>query len=81
MNISLETAALTPPVRNETENNKMKYSCPQWDSNPGPSAYEYPLSVALLVEISIVRLNTDRVLPECTTVNMVIFAGGKVLRK
>ena len=21
-----------------TENNKMKNSCPQWDSNPGPSA-------------------------------------------
>ena len=44
----------------------MKNSCPQWDSNPGPSAYEAnSLSLALLVEISIEHLNVDRVLPEC----------------
>ena len=31
-----------------TENYKMKNSCPQWDSNPGPSAYE---ANALKVEL------------------------------
>ena len=32
-----------------TENYKMKHFCPQWDSNPGPSAYEpNALSVELL---------------------------------
>ena len=44
----------------------MKYSCPQWDSNPGPSAYKAKsLSVVLLDEILIAHLNVDRVLPEC----------------
>ena len=33
----------------QTENYNMKNSCPQWDSNPGPSAYEAnALSVGLL---------------------------------
>ena len=32
-----------------TENYKMKNSCPQWDSNPGPSAYA---ANALSVELS-----------------------------
>ena len=39
------------PVRSANENYKMKKTCPQWDSNPGPSAYMYeakPLGVALL---------------------------------
>ena len=31
----------------------MKHSCTRWDSNTGPSAYEYSLSVVQLVEISI----------------------------
>ena len=36
-----------------TENNKMKNSCPLWDSNPGPSAYEAnALSVELLEQIN-----------------------------
>ena len=35
------------------------------DSNTGPSAYEYSLSVVLLVEISIEYLNIDHILPEC----------------
>ena len=40
----------------------MKNSCPQWDSNPGPSTYEAnSLGVALLIEISIEHLNVDRV--------------------
>ena len=44
----------------------MRNSCPQGDSNPGPSAYKAnSLSFALLVEISIEHLNVDRVLPEC----------------
>ena len=43
----------------------MKNSCPQWDSNPGPSAHEAKLlSIALLVEISIEHLNVDSFLPE-----------------
>ena len=49
-----------------TENCKMKNCYPQWDSNPGPFAYEATLlSIALLVEISTEHLNVDRVLPEC----------------
>ena len=48
-----------------TENNKTKNACPQWVSNPGPSASEAKsLSVVLLVEISIEYINVDRVLPE-----------------
>ena len=40
-----------------TENYKMKNSCPQWDSNQGPSAYEAnALSVELLQPISIDHL-------------------------
>ena len=36
----------------QTKNDKMKNSCPQWDSSPGPSAYEAKsLSVALLDQI------------------------------
>ena len=43
----------------------MKNSCTQWDSNPGPSAYETRLlSDALLDEMSIEHLNGDRVLPD-----------------
>ena len=50
----------------ETKNYKMKYSCQQWDSITGPSAYKAKsLSVVLLDEISIGHLNVDRVLPEC----------------
>ena len=26
--------------RESSENNKIKTSCPLWDSNPGPSVYE-----------------------------------------
>ena len=37
-----------------TENNKMKSACPQWDSNPGPSAYVVnTLSYKLLELINI----------------------------
>ena len=37
-----------------TENYKMKNYCPQWDSNPGPYAYEAnALSVELLELINI----------------------------
>ena len=37
-----------------TENYKIKNSCPEWDSNPGPSAYEpIVLSVELLDLIKI----------------------------
>ena len=43
----------------------MKNSCTHRDSNTGPSAYEYSLSVVLLVEISIEYLNIDHILPEC----------------
>ena len=44
----------------------MKNSCPEWNSNFGPSVNEANLlSDALLVEISINHLNVDRVLPEC----------------
>ena len=40
-----------------TESYKMKHSCPQWDSNPGPSAYEANAqSVQLLELINIVQL-------------------------
>ena len=42
-----------------------KSSCTHRDSNTGPSAYEYSLSVVLLVEISIEYLNIDHFLPEC----------------
>ena len=37
--------------------NYNKNFCTHWDSNTGPSAYEYSLSVVLLVEISIEYLN------------------------
>ena len=48
-----------------TENYKMKNSCPQWDSNPGLSAYETDsLRIALLVEISIKHLNFYLILSE-----------------
>ena len=44
----------------------MKNSCPQWDSNPVPSAYEAnSLSIALLDLISIEHLKVERVLLEC----------------
>ena len=44
----------------------MKNSCPQLDSNPGPSAYEAKsLSIALLGQIFMEHLNVDRILPEC----------------
>ena len=42
----------------QTDNFIMKNSCTHWDSNTGPSAYEYSLSVVLLVEISIEYLNS-----------------------
>ena len=42
----------------QTDNYTIKNSCTHWDSNTGPSAYEYSLSVVLLVEISIEYLNT-----------------------
>ena len=48
----------------QTDNYIMKNSCTNWDSNTGPSAYEYPLSGVLLVEISIEYLNIDHILPE-----------------
>ena len=57
---------LFDPWEAQTENFKMKNSCPQLDSNPGPSAYEAKSqSVALLDEISIEHLKVDCVLPEC----------------
>ena len=38
----------------QTENYKMKLPCPQWDSDPGPSAYKAnALSVALLELITL----------------------------
>ena len=43
-----------------TENYKMKNSCPQWGSNPGPSAYEAnALSLGLLelVNIDLLKVN------------------------
>ena len=41
----------------QTENYKMKNSCPQWDSNLGPSAYEAnTLSVELLELMNIDHL-------------------------
>ena len=47
------------------ENYKMKNSCPLWDSNPVPSAYEAnALTIALLRLISIEHLKVDYVLPE-----------------
>ena len=53
----------------QTKNYKMKYSCPQWDSTPGPSAYDAkPLNVALLDEISIEHLNINRILPESSII-------------
>ena len=40
----------------------MKNSCPQWDSNTGPSTHETKSqSVALLDQISIEHLNGDHV--------------------
>ena len=54
---------LNRPVRIVNRELQNENSCPQWDSNPGPSAYEAnSLNVALLVEISIEHLNVDRVL-------------------
>ena len=53
--ITLETAAISKTA--QTENYKMKNSCPQWDLNPGYSAYEAnALSVELLELISIDHL-------------------------
>ena len=44
---------------------KWKNYCPQWDSNPTPSAYEAnALTIALLDLISIEHLKLDCVLPE-----------------
>ena len=48
----------------QTDNYTIKIRT-HWDSNTGPSAYEYSLSVVLLVEISIEYLNIDHILPEC----------------
>ena len=43
-----------------TDNYKIKKSCPQSDSNPGPSAYEVKsLSIALIDQISIEHLNVE----------------------
>ena len=57
---------LTRPVRTANRECKIETSCPQWDSNPGPSAYEDDLlSVVLLYEIYTKHLNVDRVLPAC----------------
>ena len=44
---------------------KWKFLAHSGIQNPGPSAYEYLLSVPLLVEISIEYLNFDRGIPEC----------------
>ena len=49
----------------QTDNYIMKNSCTHWDSNTGPSAYEYSLSVVLLVDICIEYLNIDHIWPEC----------------
>ena len=44
----------------------MSNSCPQWDSNWVPSAYDAnALIIALLDLVFIENLNVDRVLPEC----------------
>ena len=44
-----------------TENYKMKNSCPHWDSNPGPSAYEAnALSIELLELINIDHLKVKK---------------------
>ena len=49
-----------------TDNNKMKYSCPHYDSNPVPSAYEAnALTIAQLDLISIEHLKVYRILPAC----------------
>ena len=41
-------------LRVQTDNYKIKNSCPQWDTYPGPSAYEAKsLSVALLDQIHV----------------------------
>ena len=48
--------------RARTENYKLKRACPQWDSNPVPSANEaISLSVVLLEQIFIEHLNVDRI--------------------
>ena len=47
-----------------TGNSKWKILAQSGIQNSGPSDYEYSLSVALLVELSIDHLNIDRVLPE-----------------
>ena len=49
----------------QNDNYIMTISGTHWDSNTGPSAYEYSLSVVLLVEISIEYLKIDHILPEC----------------
>ena len=49
----------------QTDNCIMKNSCTHWDSNTGPYAYEYSVSVLLLVDISIEYLNIDHIWPEC----------------
>ena len=50
----------------------MKNSCTHWDSNTGPTAYEYLLSVVLLVEISIEYLNIDPILPEFAIITYLV---------
>ena len=51
-----------------TENYNMKNSCPQWDSNPGPYAYE---ANALSVQLSELRADKyrspegDQIIGEC----------------
>ena len=56
--------ALTRNVMNAGRELKMTNSCPQWDSNPEPSAYEANgLTIALLDLKSIEDLKVDRVLP------------------
>ena len=49
----------------QTDNYIIKNPCTHLDSNTGPSAYEYSLSVVLLVELSIEYLNINHILPEC----------------
>ena len=50
----------------QTENYKMKNSCPKWDSNSGPSTYEANMqSVELLELIYIAHLKVTAFLSEC----------------
>ena len=52
--------------RESSVNYKMKNSCPQWDSNMFPSAYEATaLTIALRDLISIEHLKVYRISPEC----------------